>query len=186
METWDEFQALAEEQSIRIPEHWRTLELLDQNPEMPYWDNQSTPETETAQEIVARSFQLMYAEIEPQLESNEFDWGAFKPLNINHLARLPQFSRQELRAGGHGEALNAIRTTSGPSWRMVVELGPEVKAYGIYPGGQDGTPGSLYYDQMIDTWLEGGYYELNFLSGPEEAGEEIWLRQHFEPGTHTH
>ncbi len=33
-----------------------------------------------------------------------------------------------------------------PSWRMVVELGAEIRAWGNYPGGQSGNPGSKFYD----------------------------------------
>ena len=33
---------------------------------------------------------------------------------------------------------------------------------GIYPGGQSGYPGSIYYDQFIESWVKGELYELNF------------------------
>jgi penicillin amidase len=46
---------------------------------------------------------------------------------------------------------------------MVVELGPEIKAYGIYPGGQSGNPGSPYYEDMIDDWNSGELYPLWFM-----------------------
>jgi penicillin amidase len=44
---------------------------------------------------------------------------------------------------------------------MIVELGPETKAYGIYPGGQSGNPGSAFYDNMVDDWVAGKYYSLH-------------------------
>lgn len=44
-----------------------------------------------------------------------------------------------------------------------VELGDEMKAYGVYPGGQSGHPGSAFYDNMIDQWANGKYYELFFM-----------------------
>ena len=35
-----------------------------------------------------------------------------------------------------------------------------VKAWGHYPGGQSGNPGSLYYDNMVESWTNGHYFEL--------------------------
>ena len=39
--------------------------------------------------------------------------------------------------------INAARNDHGPSWRMVVQLTEKTEAYGIYPGGQSGNPGSI-------------------------------------------
>ena len=50
---------------------------------------------------------------------------------------------------------------------MVTELTDEVNAYGIYPGGQSGNPGSKYYDTFINDWLVGKYYKLLF------AGKDV-------------
>ena len=46
---------------------------------------------------------------------------------------------------------------------MIVSLEPEIKAWGVYPGGQSGNPGSPYYDGFVDTWIEGELDELLFL-----------------------
>jgi penicillin amidase len=43
---------------------------------------------------------------------------------------------------------------------MVVSLSPETEAYGIYPGGQSGNPGSRFYDNFISDWALGKYYPL--------------------------
>jgi penicillin amidase len=49
---------------------------------------------------------------------------------------------------------------------MIVELKTPVKAWGGYPGGQSGNPGSPYFDNMVDAWAAGDYYELLFLKDP--------------------
>jgi penicillin amidase len=59
---------------------------------------------------------------------------------------------------------------------MVVELGPEVKAWGIYPGGQSGNPGSKFYDDMVDDWLAGKPDELVFLKSAGEPHPGIVAR----------
>jgi penicillin amidase len=51
---------------------------------------------------------------------------------------------------------------------MVVELGEDVTAHGIYPGGQSGHPGSRFYDNMVQDWATGNYYRLLFVDSPEE------------------
>jgi penicillin amidase len=49
----------------------------------------------------------------------------------------------------------AIGGSNGPSWRMVVELGPTVHAWTTYPGGQSGNPASPRYRDRIPQWLAG-------------------------------
>jgi penicillin amidase len=68
--------------------------------------------------------------------------GKRQHVNVNHLLRLPAFSRLDLPpAGGPGTLSPTTRDgTHSASWRMVVELGPEVRAWGTYPGGQSGDP----------------------------------------------
>jgi penicillin G amidase len=38
---------------------------------------------------------------------------------------------------------------------MVVELGPEVRAWGTYPGGQSGDPASPRYLDRLRLWRDG-------------------------------
>lgn len=79
--------------------------------------------------------------------------------------------------GGGSESINAIHGSHGPSWRMVVELGPEVKARGVYPGGISGNPGSPNYDAFLETWRTGQLYELDFMRNePEEFNYRIRLK----------
>jgi penicillin amidase len=55
------------------------------------------------------------------------------------------------------------RTAMGPSWRMVVSLEKaKLRAWGVYPGGQSGNPGSPFYNNLLNYWAEGKYYELQF------------------------
>jgi penicillin amidase len=63
---------------------------------------------------------------------------------------------------------------------MIVDLGDEVKAIGVYPGGQSGNPGSKYYDNMVDTWVNGQYNDLNFWKSTEGLpSEKVLARQVF-------
>jgi penicillin amidase len=61
---------------------------------------------------------------------------------------------------------------------MVVELGKDgVKAWGVYPGGSSGNPGSPFYDHMVDQWAKGEYNELFFMRNPQDtrkAQKSVW------------
>jgi penicillin amidase len=56
---------------------------------------------------------------------------------------------------------------------MVVELGPKVRAWGNYPGGQSGHPGSKFYDDFVDDWAAGKPYELVFLRSADEPNPAV-------------
>ncbi|MBK7872704.1 MAG: penicillin acylase family protein [Saprospiraceae bacterium] len=56
---------------------------------------------------------------------------------------------------------------------MIVELGDEVKAWGVYPGGQSGNPGSKYYDMMVSQWSEGKYNSLFFMKNKDDRSQEV-------------
>ena len=58
---------------------------------------------------------------------------------------------------------------------MVVQLGEVPEARVVYPGGQSGNPGSVYYDQFIDKWAAGEYYKAWFMKrGEQEDGKLVW------------
>src|ERR1700749_469510 len=87
-------------------------------------------------------------------------WGLIKKTYINHLANLPGFGTGDFSAGGRGGVINALRNGNGPSWRMVVQMGPTVKGYGVFPGGESRNPGSFYYRDMFETWKNGELNEM--------------------------
>lgn len=178
---WDEMYALSDSLPILIPEDWRTLELLEQQPDFPLFDFQETPQRETAPDLVLMAFQRMSEELRERLDDPDFDWAAWKSTDVIHLSQIPAFSVLDLDVGGYRQALNAVRRRGGPSWRMVVELGDTVRAWGVYPAGQAGNPGSPFYSNLIETWTKGEYFPLNFMRSPDEGGEEVLFRASFRP-----
>ena len=75
--------------------------------------------------------------------------------------------------GGGAGIVNATSERNGPSWRMVVALGPQVRAYGVYPGGQSGNPGSPFYNNLLETWRVGQLDELVFLRSADEQNARV-------------
>ena len=56
---------------------------------------------------------------------------------------------------------------------MIVQLTKNTEAYGIYPGGQSGNPGTAYYDNFIDNWANGKYYPLWMMTKDEETDKRV-------------
>lgn len=160
-QTFDEFTVLEDSLEVLMPEDWRFIELLSTQPGHSIFDQQATVEVETAKDIVIRA-------LDTALERSPISWAAHKSTDIGHMAMIPAFSRLDLDVGGYGDAPNAIKPKHGPSWRMVVELGDQPNAWGIFPGGPSGNPGSPFYDAMVTPWAEGQYNRLHLMNGPED------------------
>lgn len=128
-----------------------------------FLDNINTAQKETLQEDITIAYKKIIPVLEKAENENNLVWGKFKNSGIRHLLRIPVLSRLNLISSGGETEINALKDFHGPSWRMVVELTDSTQAYGIYPGGQSGNPGSKYYDNFINDWVEGKYYPLLFL-----------------------
>lgn len=173
----DEYEAADTE--LRYPDRDRVVEVLKNEPGFYLIDNIETESVETLQELVTDAYSYTY-----QLMSNyngvvgeDWNWGFVMNNDINHVGQIPGFGANDVYSGGSYEAINATRFGYGPSWRMVVELGPEVKGWGVYPGGITGNPGSPNYDAFIENWRTGNHFELNFYrEKPDESLFELTLQ----------
>jgi penicillin amidase len=170
---WDEFDS--KDTFFKYPSYDRTEKLLLTEPDSKWFDIIKTAQKETCVDIVSRAF---YQTVKDLTNSNgtpgeKWQWGHVKETYINHLANLPGFGTGDFVAGGRGGVINALRWNNGPSWRMVVQMGPEVKGYGVFPGGESGNPGSYYYKDMFETWRDGKLNEMLFLTSPDEKSDRI-------------
>lgn len=162
---------------LKYPSYDETEKLLLTQPNSKWFDNTKTPAKETCADIVSQAFnnavdQLVQKNGPP---GDKWQWGLIKDTYINHLANLPGFGAGHFASGGRGSVINALRFNNGPSWRMVVQMGPTVKGYGVFPGGESGNPGSYYYDDMFKTWRDGQLNELLFLNSVSENSGKIKL-----------
>lgn len=165
---WDEFDPDRSVNLIR-PGHHVTIASLEWDPDYRFFDHSATPDLEDRMQILEQSFiQASEAFSLLEKEGNE-TWYAVKGTTVKHLASLEAFSRANVNIGGNRNIVNATSSTNGPSWRMIVELGDTPTASVIYPGGQSGNPGSLHYDDFIDDWANGDYYQPRFYMSAEEA-----------------
>ena len=127
---------------------------------------------ETADYHVKAGFDSLIKTIKKwEMEEGDYTWANYKKTSIQHLVpNFRSFSKSTIYTGGGAGILNATGSRHGASWRMVVELGGQISAYGIYPGGQSGNPGSRFYDNFIARWANGEYLDFRLRLTEDENG----------------
>ncbi|MBK9530750.1 MAG: penicillin acylase family protein [Chitinophagaceae bacterium] len=144
-----------------------------------FLDDIATPQKETLADNITAAFNKSIAEMEKLEAAGKLEWEKYKGTRINHLAKLEPLSRLDLPIGGGAQAINATKTVHGPSWRMVISLSATTEAYGVYPGGQSGNPGSKYYDNFVDQWAAGKYYPLWMMTREETGDKRVLAKMSF-------
>lgn len=161
--------------TISYPAEQTLFENLAKDSVFHFIDNINTPQVETLDQQVTSAFKMASAELSRAEGVDSLIWWKYKRSAIQHLLRdaVPALGRFDLQAGGWGNVINAFTKYNGPSWRMIVHLTPEIEAYGIYPAGQSGNPGSRFYDDFINDWVAGKYYRLWIMKESEAADKRI-------------
>jgi penicillin amidase len=164
--TWDEL-APDGEHRVATPSDAVLAELLSQ-PKNEWWDDLRTDATiEDRDNILAVSLLTAYRDVVMQYgvpAGGGWRWSEIRHVNIYHLLRIPAFSALDIPVQGGPGTLNPSSGNGihGPSWRMVVQLGPEIRAWGTLPGGESGDPNSARYTNHLQSWTEGRLDPLIF------------------------
>ena len=143
--------------------------MLMSQPKHPIFDLKSTEFVEDLGDIVNLAIKEV---LDEEAGKPMKTYGASRSVDIPHILRIPSFSVNNLSLGGNEDCLNAQRPDWGPSWRMIVELGDQPQAWGVYPGGQSGNPASKHYKDFISTWSQKDYFKINFLHSAEDMMNE--------------
>ena len=65
---------------------------------------------------------------------------------------------------------------------MIVAIGNKTEAFGVYPGGQSGNPGSRYYTNFMEKWIAGDYFNLLFMKDEQNIeAAKVLTTQIFSP-----
>jgi penicillin amidase len=146
-----------------------TLLRLVHDPSSVWWDERHTNErVEDRDVVMAASLEAAWDSLQARFGppgNGAWRVGRALPSRVTHLLGLPGFSVTDLAVQG-GPGTMSPTGRFGPSWRMVVELGPEVRAWGAYPGGQSGNPVSAGYVDRLDAWRTG---QLDTLRAPADT-----------------
>ena len=191
---WDSLQVgIWKDELTKVdpPAAWPTqqtlMELLKRDTAMKFIDNINTPQAETLYDVVTSALQKAANVLKKKETEGKLEWAKFKEPGIYHLMDkskqdLLPLDRTKLNMGGDGNIINAVTQSHGPSWRMIVQLSTPPEAYGVYPGGQSGNPGSQFYDDYIDNWVAGKYFKLWFMKEGDRTDKHIKWTMKFEKG----
>jgi len=168
---------------VVYPENYTLVESLLRDSAFEFIDDRTTPQKETLRDMVMASMKSTAHDLDSlQSAGTWLEYARFKGTQVTHLLKLPGFSRTNLSIGGGENIINAAKEKHGPSWRMIVSLTDKTEAYGVYPGGQNGNPGSKFYDNFITTWAEGKYFDLWIMTPEETHDSKVKWQMHFSKG----
>jgi len=155
------------------------LEYLTREfPDSPWFEDRTTPQRETRDDIIRRSFKPMVASVKREFgeDPSGWRWGRINRLKIDSLSRVAALGRAGTPVPGTSFTLNPggdVGTVGGgASWRMIVDLADPHHSRGVYPGGQSADPQNPHYDDQIALWAAGRYLPLNAVSDPQELPHE--------------
>ena len=169
------------EQRPLTPQSSRTLALLKdlsssskpKNPLNLLWLNKekSADTQENLGDIVTDSFLQAWSELEKRFGvfGDAWKWEYLNPLNIQHVARIPGLQGRGEKMNGSLNTLAANKGSHGASWKMVVELGPQLESWTQIPGGVSGNPFDPTYQHWLKAWSQGEMRKTYFWKQPQQS-----------------
>ena len=178
---WDD-ELKKSKNNVAYPTSETTMELLIKDTALIFIDDINTPQKETIIQAVTTSFKTAATMLAKYEANGGLEWSKINKGSVYHLLKtnMPGFSRPNLTVGGNDDIINAIHDSHGPSWRMIVSLTQKTEAYGVYPGGQSGNPGSKYYDDYVNNWAEGKYFPLWMMNKAEATDKKVMATINFK------
>jgi penicillin amidase len=161
---WDELVLPGENRRVATPQQLILVTLMRDNANA-WWDVRSTTDRiENRDAVVLEALRRAWNSTRGRLgnEPGAWKWSDVRTINVHHLLKLPGFGRESIAVTSGPGTLSPAESggTHGASWRFVVELAPEIRAWGTYPGGQSGNPVSSRYADRIALWQAGELAEL--------------------------
>jgi penicillin amidase len=165
--------------------------LID-DPDSPWWDDQTTPEVERRDDIFARAFADAVKELQ-KLSGKDpanWAWGDLHTITFHHavMTNFPfinrAFDRGPFRVSGGTTIVNATswHTMESyeaywmPSMRMVVDLSDFSASWMMHTTGQSGHPYHPHYIDMADPWRLIQYHPWYWERPDIEANAEAHLQ----------
>ena len=138
----------------------------------------------TASTIMTQGFRDAVQTLSKRFGGDAFSWtwGRYHQRELQSLALINSLSYGPKPADGDaytpdaagGDVFNGrLISSSGPSWRMIVDWGGNNS--GIYPGGQSENGASPWYANRADFWWT-GHYDL-MLDGYDASGATTWKKR---------
>ena len=146
------------------------LRLLS-DPHSSWYDNTETPQVENREDIVRISLEQAHDKLEKKYgPPDDWDWMRFHSIRFRHsLGEVPLFrflNRGPYPLDGHAYTIRAsfpaFGTSSGSSYRQIIDLSDFKNSICVLTSGQSGCFLSRFYDDQIPLWLEGQYHPMLF------------------------
>jgi penicillin G amidase len=156
------------------------LHHLAGQPDASWWDDITTTERESREQIILRALENTVDWLEENVgnDPEKWVWGELhtatfvsQPLGLSGIGPMEALvNRGPFPASGTSNAVNATSWSwrdpaavrSLPSLRIVVDLSDFDNSQGIHTTGQSGHPFHPHYDDFIPLWQEGEYHPLWF------------------------
>ncbi|HVU88838.1 MAG TPA: penicillin acylase family protein [Pirellulales bacterium] len=148
--------------------------ITREDPQSAWFDDRTTPQRETRDDIMRTSFAAAAAALKAQFGEDvaKWNWGSINILAIGSLARQPDLARTGPSVVGTSFTVNpgsgGGTVGGGASWRMIVDLADPARSVGVYPGGQSEHPASPLYSDLMEPWAKGEYLSLHALGSPDK------------------
>ena len=158
--TWDELIPKGDSVRSATPSTGVLLALMADSASAWWDDRRSTNVVEDRDAILGGALSAAFDTLVARhgaLSKGGWAWGKVATAQVNHLLGLKGFSARDIPVqGGRGTLNPSVQNGGfGSSWRMVVEMGPTVRAMATYPGGQSGNPASARYADRLRFWRDG-------------------------------
>ena len=161
-----------------------------ENPNDPFWDDQTTEAVEDRDAILTRALADGYSDLQEWFSDDpaEWRWGEMhvsvfrnQTLGDSGIGLIEdRFNRGPYATSGGADLVNAtgwtayegFETTWLPSMRMLVDLGDLSLSLTTHTTGQSGHADHPHYDDMIPLWLTGEYSPMNWTRAQVDAAAE--------------
>jgi penicillin amidase len=168
----------------------RAMRRLFRKGGSPWFDDVHTPETETMEDILAKSLTETLAELKEALgnDMSTWRWGRIHRLTFKHVLAKKKpldwlLNLGPFPIGGSNLTVNVGRypyenpydVNVGASLRMIVDLSDVDGSLRVLPTGESGQPGSRHYQDQVDLYLEGRYHPDRTDRGDIEKNAEAVL-----------
>jgi penicillin amidase len=153
-------------------------------------DDVSTPEKETLEDILLKSFKDAVSDLQATAGSDTtgWKWGKIHTIVLEHplgtvkvLDRIFSFNSKEYPVGGSSHTVSPytytqnFKTNHGASERHIFNTADWDESLTVIPTGISGVPASEFYLSQTDSYINGRYYKDHFSEKAVKANAKYTL-----------
>ena len=180
-----------------LADHWNFFKYFVHTPDSPFWDNVTTPQRETRDDIVRSSFKEAVSVLKGRCgaDIDRWKWGSLHTMEFKHpfgylplLGRL--FNVGPFPSSGAAEVVNNMLYSNGkydfdvlagPSTRRLIDFGDPEHSLTILPTGNSGDFMSPHYGDQAAMFMKGEYREPRLTMEQIESNKQHEIL--FSPAT---